>query len=1294
MELSRIVEPDIPLQENPHYKRERMGGFLPCQLRQTSTRERFQPRQMDCPKRKMTHLSEYSPDVRRIIHDLSDAKKALNDDKRLDSKSKHKYDKIFGETLESILRACPDTKQNWKRNAKKSPISENASIAACDTKYSQKLKNKEVTSKNSVSGTLSPKSRRRSEILFEDRNDDGNQNPCFLKCKRKDSVLQKDFEEHFSKFNPQSSHADDFKHREKHVARNTEHRNTMKTDKKNKRSFPGPEEECDSFLQSHDLNRLKSKHSIRDAEEDEQMKKDLRDFARPLNDPYVANPERKPSRSFNKRTCADERNARGNDQSVPSDKVAPNLKGHKNRNFNIISTFEPDSVDALLAKESRGLRTIGNELTESDTNLKADMKNFIKEFCPPNIDMAKYKSVRFKMPPNRQKPVDAEEFTDASANHISNSNRRSFIPSRRRNCVRACYCACSECGCNKNSKSNRNDPSTAKESKFENSGNEMNDKNRFRSRRNRRVVPPENVFETPEPSDTYTKDDSIINILSSNEQKSNRQKSETNLTVQNDKRGEVKSTVFKTPDEFFEELDNKCFRNRDRTKERNEKYSKHPRRNDNCKSHSLDLKQNFVKENHIKVRNDNLDTFDPRKEPEQENLECFNSLDDNLFHVSHQISSGSPKFPNNVISLDYGSKEDCNKDSSRYITKNINENQQLETVPSATTDKRLSELKFAAGIQNDKKEKSPNAIKKEKHLIPTIHKNHLDKPNNSTEKSPNAVLTDVKSEECLKESAGFKDKKLNNSEVTIISQLFEKHTINTSGTEAKDDVFKKQNHNTEIEHVNPPDEVREAEKTKETFKQAEKDLNISAEQSKSTISAFLEQQSSDSGKHEDVQETLLDKVQRWQDSCCQSGRTNSIASSASSKDRLKKFNLGNAMVSTIYGSPQKNFDLTNEATPVKNTVISSEFHHRKQWEKPPENGHKKDQNRLSERNDGQGSLNCGMTIQQPILNPNQEFYNMLQRNTMFNLQQEHLESPSRPQNINNNHLRSNSTPVDCNTDVLGMNVQYPAFDASGRFAGIYPQYQLLLNYMNPLGMFMSPVGCNPIGGNFIPGLCNTIVGNVVPEITKDTPIPDSSPTNTDNNNKEVSAMPQQPAENRSSEMTPKNNDPYSKNAETRKPSTRRDFNRVTADEYCQIKHENATQSVTTAQSNLSQNLKSGYIPESIPDKTDYKGNPSARKNSSGKDSNSLFDGVISQPKDLFKAIKVKLTSGQDMATILMHGECRPSHLGESNGPATKKIAEIPESYDETSSASTGVIKRCCNELTRKPRGIVPGLEDN
>ncbi|GFY64839.1 hypothetical protein TNIN_72931 [Trichonephila inaurata madagascariensis] len=616
MELSRIIEPDIPLLENPHYRRERMGGFLPCQLRQTSTRERFQPRQMDCPKRKMTHLSEYSPDVRRIIHDLSDAKKALNDDRRLDSKSKHKYDKIFGETLESILRACPDTKQNSKRSAKKSPIIENALIATCDTKYPQKHKNVEVTLKNSVSGThdikkttytdvvndgkfhliretLSPKSRRRSDILFEDRNDDSNQNPCFLNCKRKDSVFQKDPEDPFRKFNPQSSHADDFKYREKHT-RNNEHRNRMKTDQKNQKSFPDPEEECDSFLQMHDLNKLQTKHSIHDVVEDEQMKKDLRDFARSLNDPYVGNPERKPSRNFNKRTYADERHARGKDQLIPSDQVTPNRKGHKNRNFNIISTFEPDSVDALLAKESRGLRKIGNELTESYTNLRADMKNFIKEFCPPNIDMAKYKSVRFKMPPNRQKPVDAEEFTEASANHISNSNRRSFVPSRRKNCVRACYCS-SECACNKNSKSNRKDPSSARENKFETPRNETNDRtndraNRFRSRRNRRIEPPENVLETPEPSHTYPKDDSFVNFPSSNEQKSNRHKSETNLDVQNNKSGEMKSTVLKTPNEFFEEFDNKCFWNRDRTKKRNEKYLLHARKSDNCKSRSLDSK--------------------------------------------------------------------------------------------------------------------------------------------------------------------------------------------------------------------------------------------------------------------------------------------------------------------------------------------------------------------------------------------------------------------------------------------------------------------------------------------------------------------------------------------------------------------------------------------------------------------------------------------------------------------------------------------------------------------------------
>ncbi|GFY64840.1 uncharacterized protein TNIN_72941 [Trichonephila inaurata madagascariensis] len=476
--------------------------------------------------------------------------------------------------------------------------------------------------------------------------------------------------------------------------------------------------------------------------------------------------------------------------------------------------------------------------------------------------------------------------------------------------------------------------------------------------------------------------------------------------------------------------------------------------------------------------------------------------------------------------------------------------------------------------------------------------------NNSTEKSSNSVLADVKSEECLKESAGFKDKKLNSEEVTIVSQLFEKPTIKTSDREAKDDIIKKQNHNTEMEHVNSPEEVREVEKTKETFKQTKKDLNISAEQSKSTISAFLEQQSSDSGKHEDVQETLLDKVQRWQDSCCQSGGTNSIASSASSKERLKKFNLGNAMVSTIYGSPQKNFDLTKEATPVTNSAISSEVHHRKQWEKPLENGLKKDQNCLSERNDGPWSLNCGMTIQQPILNPNQEFYNMLQRNAMFNFQQEQLESPSRSQNANNNHLGLNSTPVDCNADVLGMNVQYSAFDASGRFAGIYPQYQLLLNYLNPLGMlhsniFMPPVGCNPIGSNFIPGLSNNIAGNIVPEITKDTSIPNSSPTNTDNS-KEVPAMSQHAAENRISEMVPKNNDSYSKNAEIRKPSNTRDLSRVTAEEYCQIKDENVAQSATTAQSNPSQPLKSGYAPESMSDKMDYKGNPSASKTSSEK----------------------------------------------------------------------------------------------
>ncbi|GIX96502.1 hypothetical protein CEXT_504941 [Caerostris extrusa] len=79
---------------------------------------RVQPRQ-----KHYIHFSDYSPAIRKVISDLAIAKKVLGEDKRLDSKSKYRYNKIFGETLDSILRACPDkSKQNLKRSSKMSPI--------------------------------------------------------------------------------------------------------------------------------------------------------------------------------------------------------------------------------------------------------------------------------------------------------------------------------------------------------------------------------------------------------------------------------------------------------------------------------------------------------------------------------------------------------------------------------------------------------------------------------------------------------------------------------------------------------------------------------------------------------------------------------------------------------------------------------------------------------------------------------------------------------------------------------------------------------------------------------------------------------------------------------------------------------------------------------------------------------------------------------------------------------------------------------------------------------------------
>ncbi|GFT64814.1 uncharacterized protein NPIL_82541 [Nephila pilipes] len=1277
MESSYIMESENSKQENLHYKKQCVGGFIPSNLRQTSNKERFQSKQFHCRNRKITHFSECSSDVRRIINDLSGAKKALKDDKRLDSRSKHKYDKIFGETLVSILRACPDAKQNLK-NAKISPIPEIAFSDVCNAMNLQDHINDDFVTGGIhdvqdkphtdilnegrfqyANETISSKSWRRSE----GRHESNHPNPHYLKCKIKDSIFQNDSKDHFKKFNPQSSNVSEFKNREKHMAENIGHENKMKMDKRNRKDFPDPMIEYDSSKKMHEFNGIQTKSSSRDAFLDEQLRKDLRDFARSVNDSYVEIPQRKSSTSFNKLTYIGEESVRNMDKLEPFGHVASNRKVNCSVWFDAISAFEPDSMDELLSKESRGFRRTGNEFTESDTNLKADMKIFIKEFCPPNFDLEKCKSGRFKYQADKQN-VD-------TMCEDQPTNRQNYL--RRRNYVRPCYCS-SESACNKKSTGNRNDYSPAKENIFESVENELSD-NRYKGRRNRRKEPPENIFESLESSDTHPKDESFLqNILGSSEQKRKQQKYGINLNLQNDKHGEGKSDVFKNSDEFFEEFDKKCFRSRDRTRKRNEKYLMHLEKSENFKSQDLYSNPVFIEEKYKKVMNEEIDNHVSHTE---EILECVNSKTDMLFLTSNQLSSENPKSQNNAKNLNNVSKEELNKDNSRYKAKM--EKQMTEVVP---TDQKTSELKIAAEIQgNKRKNTSLIAITTGNPLLEKTTTNHLHEQSNATVKDPNVALVKVKSEECQKESTDFKDEKLNpDNEMTVVSQL-----INTVNLENKDDIIEENSPNTEMECLKLNGTVQGNEQTKETVvqdAQTEIEANTSAEHSKSTISAFLDQHSSESGKQDDLQETLLDKVQRWKDSCCNQGRTNSVSSSSSSKEILKKFNLGNTMVSTIYGSPKKNFDLEKETIPVKNTLISGEVHHRRQWNRPLKNRFGKIKNGSFERMNEQQFSNCEMTIKHPFRNPSQELYNMSQRNHMFNFQQECLESPLKPQNINRINLGTKSQPVDSNIDMLGMNVQHPTFETSGPFEGIYPQYPLLLNYMNPLGMlhpniFLKHVSCNPVGSNFVCGLSNNTTENIVPDPVNDNHTPNLNITNAFNsidNGPKVSHL-KHADENRSSLRNIN-----SRNGEIRLPSNTTD---------CKIKEENGTVA------DVCHILKTGCVSEAISDKM----NLPAGRSMSGEKNNFLFNAGISQPKDLFKAIKVKLTSGRDMASILMHGESKSLNLEEGGASTTKRIYEPPESYEEVNSVSMACttvhaeIKRNNKELTRRPKGIVPGLDD-
>ncbi|GIX96498.1 uncharacterized protein CEXT_504901 [Caerostris extrusa] len=252
-------------------------------------------------------------------------------------------------------------------------------------------------------------------------------------------------------------------------------------------------------------------------------------------------------------------------------------------------------------------------------------------------------------------------------------------------------------------------------------------------------------------------------------------------------------------------------------------------------------------------------------------------------------------------------------------------------------------------------------------------------------------------------------------------------------------------------------------------------------------------------------------------------------------------------------------------------------------------------------------------------------------------------------------------------------MQYPGFENSEKTApAMYPNYPILLNYVNPINMihpnvFMSNAGCNAARGNVMNGFPPDNASCIISEVTNDSSMQAAGSMVIPNQN--LGCVNNMIA-------------PFQKNVTNTLPS-------VIAPCY-NIPPSESTNSIED------NNQQTKEAKELLQD-------------GSGKDGCRLaFDGRVCEP-DLFKTIRTKLTSGRDMASV-MYGDNWDTKTLDTETASSRAFARNANVQKDCKTLKNHAVERVGNELAdsgaatpikasqkekiRKPKGILPGMEDS
>ncbi|GIY70760.1 uncharacterized protein CDAR_73341 [Caerostris darwini] len=1076
----------------------------------------------------------------------------------------------------------------------------------------------------------------------------------------------------------------------------------------------------------------------------DRLASNIRNFAKSLKDPF----NNKHSENLSKGQGPHahiERSKQNKKEVVPFG----NLAKKKNCVLNVVSTFEPDSVDALLAKKSKPEH---NETLAEDSNLRADMGKFIRQFCPNKVSSSNDKHNGTKFVSHIKQSETGCHSIKTSVDKISNTNRSN---SRRRTNVHCYNNNRSLCTADLKNNQTSDDEITKtpqRETQFKSrqylhntndntesvTSCQKNEDNILRegfnshgqkSKPEKSQINAKHLAKDRIGSPEYESSDgdkSNINDFVDKRIISNRRSNDGRKVHKNVLNGDCNEIP---PNSKFdslisdEECDHEGAENNLSSHNSSAQNSQMPSRNPESQRNAINVGNNFLEINDTinSLPDSAASAKHGRKSLETKARSQINKKDNSTFieplqndtintdgtSINSNLDECKENLTNNNIcnlkeqQLATKMPENHNKDNHQFSQ---NRNPQFNKSQTFQKENKISDKEVQVEMVSEIASTSNFELSKPFSAIKISERNNKDKQ----QFSQNPIPQHNKSQTFQKENE-ISEKEV---QVEMVSEIantsnFELNkpfsAIKISESNNKDNQQFSQNPNPQLNKSLTFQKVKEiSEKEVQVEMVSEVVSNSTSEHGKLDSTFFSSQQQSIDNKG-NMQETSLGEIQKSENRSIQQEELSNKISSVSSKEILKKFNSGSAMAFALYGSPRKDNspikNPSNSAAPEKddsqNDAFSGENHRRKQWGKPSHNLLETSNDNILKGNDNRWPPDFKVSEPQIVLN------NKDTTQELYNIPKENVDISSNSQQGNVQPQMHNIPPID-NT-----NMQHPGFENSEKTApAMYPNYPILLNYINPINMihpnvFMSNVGCNDARGNVMNGFPPSNASCIISEVTNDS---------------SMQAAGSMVIPNQNLQCVNNMIAPFQKNVTNTLPSVIAPCYNIPPSESVnsiennnhQTKEAKELLQVTNVTSTDCDKIQKTSA-KSTSDKPEF-GSKTFSKDGSGKDGCRLaFDGRVCEPRDLFKTIRTKLTSGRDMAS-LMYGdnwdtktldtETASSRAFARNANIQKDCKTLKNYAGErvgnelADSGAATPIKNSQKEKIRKPKGILPGMEDS